>query len=263
MRTIRFQVDDLVKNLDLMAQVQVPYAAKQTMKRLGYELQRELGQNLQQVLQDPIPLTVKSPKYTAKGYTLEMRIENTGVSKGRGPGEYLYPATTNIAGQSTRKPYLETGLGTFLKRQGYLPPGAAVLSWYALPGVPTTQYNNVQPGFIKAVIQALTAPDPSARGYQGPRESRRLGTLRNPRAKYGGANRYFSVPLGAKGRTTTLAPGIYRVKSGTRPERLFAYRPNMAEYKTPTLFDFEGVTRDRSAALLPGILQAEIKRALG
>jgi hypothetical protein len=37
----------------------------------------------------------------------------------------------------------------------------------------------------------------------------------------------------------------------------------MSQYDTPTLFDFQGVTKDRSAALLPGILQAEIKRALG
>jgi hypothetical protein len=260
-RTITFQVDDLVKNLDIMAQVQVPYAAKQTMKRLGFELKRELGQNLQQVFQDPIPITVKSPQYTARGVELEMRIENTRVSKGRGPQEYLFPATTDAPGQFGKKPYLETGLGKFLKRQGYLSPGAAVLSWVALPGVPTTQYGNVQPGFIKAVIQALTAPDPSARGYQGPRENRRLGTLRNPRAKYGGANRYFSVPESKRGQG--LAPGIYRVKGASRPERLFAYRPSMSQYDTPTLFDFQGVTRDRSAALLPGILQAEIKRALG
>ncbi len=250
MRTITFQVDDLVKNLDLMAQVQVPYAAKQTMKRLGFELKRELGQNLQAVFQDPIPLTVKSPKYTARGVELEMRIENTGVSKGRGPGEYLFPATTDAPGQFGKKPYLETGLGRFLKRQGYLPPGAAVLSWYALPGVPTTQYGNVQPGFVAAVIQALG-------NAEAP------GRLKQTRAKYGGANRYFSVPLGGKGKGTTLAPGIYRVKGASRPERLFAYRPSMDQYKTPTLFDFQGVTRDRSAALLPGILQAEIKRALG
>lgn len=248
MRTITFQVDDLVKNLDLMAQVQVPYAAKQTMKRLGFELKRELGQNLQAVFQDPIPITVKSPQYTARGVELEMRIENTRVSKGRGPQEYLFPATTDAPGQFGKKPYLETGLGRFLKRQGYLGDANAVLSWVALPGVPTTQYGNVQPGFIQAVIQALG-------NAEAP------GRLRQTRAKYGGANRYFSVPESKRGQG--LAPGIYRVKGASRPERLFAYRPSMDQYKTPTLFDFEGVTRDRSAALLPGILQAEIKRALG
>jgi hypothetical protein len=74
--------------------------------------------------------------------------------------------------------------------------------------------------------------------------------------------RYFSVPdQRATGRQNTrLAKGIYRVKAGERPVRLMGYLDRQP--KVPQKFDFEGVVRDRSAALLPGLLRAELDRAL-
>lgn len=246
-RQIEFHVDRLVSRLNILEQVQLPYAGSQAMRRLGYQLKQDLAQEMRNVLQNPIPWTTSSPKWDAKGLTLEIRIDNK-ASKGYAPQEYLEPVTTQGAALGGSKPRLKTGLQKFLEKRNYIRPSDTVLSWYPLPPVPQTQYGNAQPGFVKAVVQALSSG---------------TGRLVTPRAKYsgGGKTRYMVVPpKGMQRSNTTLAPGVYRIQARQRPERLFAIVER--DLQAPVRFDFQGTVERRSLLLLPGLLNQELQRAL-
>ncbi len=247
---IEFQASSFLKRLDVISQTQVPYAATQSLKRLGWELRAELGQHLQAVYDDPVPITVSSPLYKATGLELEISIRDK-VNKGWPPRAYLYPSSD----QGDNKA-LVTGFQRFLWARGYLAKGETVLTWLPRPGVPTTQYGNVNPGFVAAVQTALGSSTPGG-----------LGQLQNPKARYAksryGVTRYFVTSANTKqrGGLAKLPPGVWRVQGRQRPELLFGVIQGPA--KVPRLFEFERTVRQSTEKLLPGILAWEVRRALG
>lgn len=247
---IEFQASSFLKRLDVISQAQVPYAATQSLKRLGWELRAELGQHLQAVYDDPVPITVSSPLYKAEGLELRVSIRDK-VNKGWPPAAYLYPGSD----QGDNKA-LVTGFQRFLWARGYLTQGETVLTWLPRSGVPTTQYGNVNPGFVAAVQAALGSTSPGG-----------MGRLQDPKARYAkskfGATRYFVTSSGTaqRGGLSKLPPGVWRVQGRQRPELLFGVMNKPAT--VPRQFEFEAVVRQSTEKLLPGILANEVRRALG
>ena len=248
---IEFQAQRLLRRLDVISQAQVPYAAQQSLKRLGWELRAELGQHLQAIYRNPVPLTVKSPLYKADGLELRVSIRDQ-VTKGWPPAAYLYPGSD----QGDNKA-LVTGFQRFLWARGYLAKGETVLTWLPRSGVPTTQYGNVNPGFVAAVQAALGSTSPGG-----------MGKLQNPKARYAqgrfGVTRYFvnsSTSRTDRGGLSRLPPGVWRVQGRQRPELLFGVMNKPAT--VPRQFEFEATVRRSTEKLLPGILAWEVKRALG
>lgn len=247
---IEFQASTFLKRLDVISQTQVPYAAQQSLKRLGWELRAELGQHLQAIYRNPVPLTVKSPLYKADGLELRVSIRDQ-VTKGWPPAAYLYPGSD----QGDNKA-LVTGFQRFLWARGYLAKGETVLTWLPRAGVPTTQYGNVNPGFVAAVQAALSSTSPGG-----------MGQLQDPKARYAkskfGATRYFVTSSGTaqRGGLSKLPPGVWRVQGRQRPELLFGVMNKPAT--VPRQFEFEATVRRSTEKLLPGILANEVRRALG
>jgi hypothetical protein len=241
---ITFQAERLIGRLNALEATQIKYAGTQAMKRLGFEMRSELGRYMQATFNSAVPFTVKSALYrTTGGLSVGIFINPTGDEKGQSPASYLFPLTPQSDGGAA----LTTRFTKGLRKLGVIDKSTWALNW--LPDPETPQRNGTtEPGLLKALLSAL---------------SQSGGRLASKRSKYAvGGTRYFSVPdQRATGRQNThLAKGIYRVKAGERPVRLMGYLDRQP--KVPQKFDFEGVVRDRSAALLPGLLRAELDRAL-
>jgi hypothetical protein len=251
---ITFQAERLIGRLNALEGTQIKYAGTQAMKRLGWEMRSELGRHMAATFNDPVQYTIDSAMRppgggTRGGLRVGIFIDPRGDEKGQSPASYLFPLTP----QSDGKP-LRTRFNKALYSIGAT-TGAefnAATYWMPASGVPR-RGSKVEPGFLQAILSGLK------------NEAGRKGTLKDKRSKYGdrGTTRFFINPdmRNPAKKAEHLKPGIYRVKAGQAPERLMSLVEE-SSLKVPQKFDFEGVVRDRSAALLPGLLRAELTRAL-
>ncbi|NDC90190.1 MAG: hypothetical protein EB075_15560, partial [Bacteroidetes bacterium] len=96
-RTIEFDVEALIGKLDVLQKVQIPYAGNQALKELGFKMRGELAQYMADVFENPVPFTLRSPRYAVDGLTLTVSISKDGA-KGQDPARYLYPVSTDDGG---------------------------------------------------------------------------------------------------------------------------------------------------------------------
>jgi len=240
---ITFQAERLIGRLNALEGTQIKYAGTQAMKRLGFEMRSELGQYMQATFNSAVPFTVKSALYrTTGGLSVGIFINPTGDEKGQSPASYLFPLTP----ESDAGAALTTRFTKGLRKLRVIDSNTWALNWLPDPGTPTRN-GTTEPGLLKALLSAL---------------SQSGGRLASKRSKYAaGGVRYFSVPdLRASKQNRHLAPGIYRAKAGERPIRLMGYL--QSQPRVPQKFQFERTVRERSAALLPGLLRAELDRAM-
>jgi hypothetical protein len=239
---ITFQAERLIGRLNAIQATQIKYAGTQAMRKLGFEMRRELGQYMTQTFNGPVPFTINSALYRdTGGLSVGISINPSGDEKGQSPASYLFPLTK----EGAQKP-LQTRFNKAL-RLGAMSPNMTALYWLPDAGTPTRN-GSTEPGFLKAILTALS---------QG-------GSLKGARSKYGtGGAKYFINPdMRNPGKQARhLAPGIYRVKGNSSPERLMGLALT-SQLRVPTNFDFPEIVRERSAALLPGILRSELDRAM-
>jgi hypothetical protein len=236
---ITFDAEKLIGRLNILESAQFQYAGSQAMKRLGFELRSELGRNMVASFNRTAQFTVNSPYYRHDGgLGVSIGISTQGDDKGQSPASYLYPLTPGAESRAA----LTTRFTKGLRKKGIIDDKTWALNWLPDPGTPTRN-GSTDPGLLQALMTAL--------GQSG-------GRLANLRSKYAqGGQRY----LRSSRQNRHLAPGIYRVKSGERPTRLMGYLQNR-EPVVPVKFRFEDIVRERSQVLLPGLLRAELARAL-
>jgi len=239
---ITFNAERLIGRLNAIEVTQIKYAGTQAMRKLGFEMQRELGLYMTQTFRDPSPSTIRSVWYRETGgLSVGINILQDGDEKGQSPASYLFPLTK----EGGNKP-LQTRFSKAL-HLGAMNPRMTALHW--LPDAITPKRRgSTEPGLLKAILTALS---------QG-------GSLKGSKSKYGaGGVRYFINPdeRNPSKAAGHLAPGIYRVKGAERPERLMGLALT-ARLKVKTNFDFPKIVEERSAALLPGILRSELDRAM-
>jgi len=247
---ITFDAEALIGRLNALEGTQIKYAGTQAMKRLGWEMRSELGRYMAATLTDPIPFTIGSAMRppgggTRGGLRVGIFIDPRGDEKGQSPASYLFPLTP----ESDAKP-LRTRFNKALYAIGATRGSEFNAATYWLPasGVPR-RGNKVEPGFLQAVLRGLENG----------------GRLKDKRSKYSerGSVRFFITPdmRNPAKEAKHLKPGIYRVKAGQAPERLMSLVKE-SSLKVPQKFEFERTVRERSAALLPGLLRAELDRAM-
>lgn len=247
---IKFEAEALIGRLNALQATQIKYAGTQAMKRLGWEMRSELKQYMAATFNDPVRWTIESAmrppgKGTRDGLRIGIFIDPTGDEKGQSPASYLFPLTP----ESDAKP-LRTRFNKGLYAIGAT-NGAqfnAATYWMPASGVPR-RGSKVEPGFLQAILRGLENG----------------GRLKDRRSKYSekGTVRFFINPdmRNPAKEAKHLKPGIYRVKAGQKPERLMSLVKE-SSLKVPQKFQFERTVRERSAALLPGLLRAELDRAL-
>ena len=241
-RTIEFDADQLIGKLNALQKVQLPYAGNQALKGLGFILRAELAKHMSDVFENPVPFTLRSPRYAVDGLTLTVSISKDGA-KGQDPARYLYPVSTDDGGGG--KPAYITRFTKAVRGMGVVDS-----SYYAIPylqgrGVRLNAYGNMTAGQYTQVLAGLKA------------ENGRTG------GKRGSSWRYFSVPDGRKPARRgggNLKPGIYRAKSNDL-QMLFGYARKHPT--VPGIFDFAGTVERKSQELLPSLLTKALARALG
>lgn len=242
-QSIEFNVEDLIGRLNVLQATQIKYAGTKAMQRLGYELKQTLRDEMARVFDKPVPFTLSSPKYDAQG--LSLRIFLLGDSAGgQSPSRYLYPVSTEDTAGA--KPAYLTRFGRALRHLGIIDDSYFPVPWLEGRAVPTDAYDNVPRSFYSGVLRGI-----ARQGAKGP----------SPSSKYGG--QYMSIPDKRSGpalrRTSSLKPGIYRVKSG-QLDFLFGYarRPPIVGTK----FDYRGVATRRAQEILPTLLSQELAKAM-
>lgn len=237
-RSIEFDAQKLIGSIDALRGAQLPFAGNRALKQLGFQLRGELQREMRDKFENPVPFTIGSPRYSVDGLELTVSISKDGA-KGQDPARYLYPVTAE-GGVGGGKPAYITRFTRAIRALGVVDP-----SYYAIPflqgrGVRVNAYGNMTPGQYQQVLQGL-----------------KTGT---GAGRQGSQWRYFSVPDNRKaGKSGGLKPGIYRAKSND-VQLLFTYARRQPT--VPVLFDFEGVVRERSQALLPSILSKALDDAL-
>lgn len=240
-RSIEFDAQALTGQLNVLQKVQIPFAANQALKQLGFELRGELAKYMGDVFENPVPFTLRSPRYAVDGLTLTVSISKDGA-KGQDPARYLYPVSTDDGGGG--KPAYITRFARAIKGIGVVDGTYYPVPYLKGRGVRVNAYGNMTPGQYQQVLAGLKA------------ENGRTG------GKRGTSWRYFSVPdqRSSRGqRGGRLKPGIYRAKS-TDVQMLFGYARQQPT--VPGIFDFAGTVERKAEKLLPSLLSKALENAL-
>ena len=114
--SITFDVESLIKQLDLIEKSHLPKAAEQALKSLGFGLREVLQKEMEQEYESPSAYTLRSPYFKQDGLTLTVGISDKSRS-GLSPAQYLAP--TDRTDGHFRRPVAPTSLdGAMLKRYG-------------------------------------------------------------------------------------------------------------------------------------------------
>ena len=224
--SITFNVDKLIKKLDIIEKSHLPKASEQALKSLGFDLREVLQKEMEQEYESPSAYTLRSPYFKQDGMTLTVGISDKARS-GLSPAQYLAP--TDKTGGRLRKPAAPTSLdGAMLKRYG---------------------------------LDDLAVPVASSRA--GSQFLNSKGALRSRKTQYlldqlsapgTGREQYFVV---RPGDSSSLKLGIfrrYRLK-GTISQ-VFA-----KQQQTPKI-DYHGVIRKEAEERLPRLIQTKLAKLL-
>lgn len=251
MKTITFDVEELIGKLDAIRSTQLPYAGRRAMFQLATRLRKEAWPAYARqtfTSGNPVPFTTGGPgirnggiNAIADGLTVRLDL-NRDAPGGQDPARYLAPKQAGGEIYPTR-------FSRALKSRGIM-TGAYAYVWPATKNEKAfageiNRYGNVKPSLYSAVLERLSGK--TSEGGKG--------------TKYRGY-RFFSVPDGRSGREAPkhLKPGIYRVKAGQSPTKLFSYLSTM-----PTIsgrWSFEDFARQESGPLLREILPRTLAEAL-
>lgn len=241
--SIEFDVNALIGQLSLIESTQIKYAGTRAMQRLGFALRGELAQYMSGTFRNPVPFTLASPIYTADGLQVKIEISRKG-DKGQDPGRYLYPVSTEDTAGA--KPSYPTRFAKALWRNNIVDKSYFPIPWLDGRAVPVNDYGNVPKEFYSSVLAGL----------------KRYGIAGAKRTKQAGYQ-IFSVPDRRIGpsirRTSSLKPGIYRVK-GSQLDFLFGYARRNPIVRTS--FDFANFTFRRAEEILPTILSKTLADAI-
>ena len=226
--SITFNVDKLIRKLDIIEKSHLPKASEQALKSLGFDLREVLQKEMEQEYESPSTYTLRSPYFRQDGMTLTVGISDK-ARNGLSPAQYLAP--TNKNGGRFRKPAAPTSLdGAMLARFGIKDIAVPVETSRA-----GSQFLNAKGGLRSRKVQYL------------------LDQLSAPGT---GREQYFVVKPGSGSR---LTPGVfrrYRVKGEISAAFVFAKQQQTAK------IDYHGVIRKAAEERLPKLIQSKLAKLL-
>ena len=231
--SITFNVDKLIKKLDIIQKSHLPKAAEQALKSFGFDARELLQKEMQDKYGAVTPFTLRSPYFKLQSgmgrYELLLGISDK--ANGVAPNRYLAP--TDRSQGAGRKPVQPTSLAGALRAR------------YGIDDIPVPVRSS------RAGAQFI-----DKRGNLKSRKVQRLlDQLQNPGQ---GREDYFLVK---PGQSSHLSGGIYRryrVKSANL-SNVFTFKSQVSQQ--PTL-DFEGVLLEAARKELPVLIQKKLDRLL-
>ena len=226
--SITFNVDKLVRKLDIFQRSHLPKASEQALKSLGFDLREVLQDEMRREYESPSAYTLRSPYFKQDGLTLTVGISDKARS-GLSPAQYLAP--TDQTGGRFRKPTAPTSLdGAMLARYGIRDIAVPVESSRA-----GAQFLNSKGALRSRKVEYL------------------LDQLANPGS---GRESYFVVKPGSGNR---LTPGVYR-RYKLKSDISMAFK--FAKQQQTTSIHYHGVIRKAAEERLPGLIQTKLSRLL-
>ena len=232
--SIDFDVEKLIGKLNIIEKTQIPFAANQSLKRLGHLLKSDLlpaEMNKKFIAPDglgrPVPFTLNALQYDAVGMTLTLSIKDE-ATKGTSPAEYLRSAF--YGGDVTMTP-LTTAVRKITNMYGR-PAYGNLARLGAL-----TQRLDIKPSFAATMISGLE------RNY-----------ARKNTPRFGESFVYAKA-----GNTGLKGPAIYRVK-GNQPSRVMTLADQKPEVKVALAY--ETFVAKAAKERLPSLLSLSLQRAM-
>jgi hypothetical protein len=267
-QTITFNANALVKNLDLFAEVQLPYIASVALNRSLTPVVQGLRGEMQDRFHDPVPFTLNSIRTKAsnkQNLTAEVYISYDG-QKGNAPEDYLKP---QIQGGQV----FETRFQRRLVRNGFMQVGNYMQPLNNSPAANLGPNGRIRASqYVQALYGIQAMSDVIARTqFMGI-----YGTKGKPR--YRTAGTYMLVPTGVEKSWHAHAgnkfnrpadgvyfhprlPGIYKAVKGGGYIRVFATLPTV-----PTVaakFQFPQLTKDYAQQEFPAAFSQVFKEVVG
>lgn len=234
--SVKFDVEKLIGNLDVLEKTQIPFAANLALRRFGSLLKNQLlPAEMQKSFTapdgygKPVPRTLSAFLYSVEGMELRLSIKGE-PGRASSPKEYLRSAL--LGGEPTMTS-LTKAVESETKRFPYP-------SWGNLKalGQLTTAYD-IKPSFAREVAKSI----------------------QDKKTKRG--ERYVVILEENEKRSRNgkglKAPAIYRVKTGNRAVRVFTLgsKPNL----NPVL-EYEAFVRKTAEQRLPSLLDLALQRAM-
>jgi hypothetical protein len=255
--TITFDADDLIKDLDIIRRVQMPFVASWALNALAPKVRGDLQDRMQSTFENPVPFTTKSVRWGAAGYKPWVRSDKKNLemgfwisedgSKGQPPSYYLYPQVNEPGGGGSKQVYV-TRFTKRLRREGFISGSeymAPLLKKSNVIGDLLNSYGNITPGQYTRILFAL-----------GAMESPLSGNAKKGRVK----DSIFIAPNRKTGKQKGLPSGIYRRKGG-QFGMLFKTLP--APPSVQPKFDFYGITGNLATGYFPQLVQQKMREVMG
>ena len=227
--SVTFNVDKLIKKLDIIQKAHLPKAAEQALKSFGFDARELLQKEMQDKYGAVTPFTLRSPYFKQNG--LELLIGISDKANGVAPNRYLAP--TDRSQGAGRKPVQPTSFA------------GAIRARYGIDQIPVPVRSS------RAGAQFI-----DKRGNVKPRKVQRLlDQLENPGQ---GREDYFLIK---PGQSSPPSGGIYRryrLKSANL-SNVFTFKSQVSQQ--PTL-DFEGLLLEAARKELPVLIQKKLDRLL-
>ena len=114
--SITFDVESLIKQLNIIEKSHLSKAAEQALRSFGFDVRELLQDEMRKEYESPSAYTLRSPYFKQNGLELIIGISDESRS-GLSPAQYLAP--TDKTGSRFRKPAAPTSLdGAMLRRYG-------------------------------------------------------------------------------------------------------------------------------------------------
>lgn len=243
--SITLDADAVVKNLDIIRRVQMPFVMSYALNRLGPVLQAAHRSEMQRVFRDPVPFTLNSIFYTKSDKTKlysYIGVKEFGA-KGNPASKYLYPQVKEPGVSS--KPVYDTRFSKALARKGLTPTGSYMLGIRESEAARLIN-GRISPGQYTQVLFSIGAYDNDS--YTGRRYA---NAKRKPKKEYFFIGPYSNSPL---------KTGIYR-RSGRNIDMLFKYLPQPPSVNTR--YDFYGLTDRVTADEFPRLVFGKLRDVMG
>jgi len=271
MASVTHNIDKVVKRLDILQRRQLPFAAKQTVKEIGFQLaKKHLPAYMKAVFDNPVPLTTKSISYKVKSnFEVELSVRSD-VGKGNAPANYLAPVAMSVEDD---RAYL-TKFSRFVERAGvnterpYPVPVKENLAKNRYGNVSQGEYSKVWSGLNSSLMRSIKKSDlnPSLRFGSQPR--RLVGFNRNNNFRYFSKNSAGQIYMGGAIQAPPtknslfdrIGSGIYRIKGKDNLQLLFTYAKSHPT--VPKVFDYYGTVEKFVVNRADRFLERNIVRAL-
>ena len=228
-KSVTFNVDRLIRKLDILQKSHLPKAAEQALKSFGFDARQLLQKEMQDKYSEVTPYTLRSPYFKQNGLELLIGISDKG--RGVSPRSYLGPTDSSRgAGRNEVQPTSFAG---------------ALRARYGIDQIPVPVRSS------RAGSQFI-----DKRGNVKPRKVQRLlDQLENPGQ---GREDYFLIKPGQSSHLSAAIYRRYRVKSANL-SAVFALKDQVTQ--KPTI-NFEKTVMDAARKELPALIERKLDRLM-